>query len=302
MKRDPGVDVVRGVAVLSMFIAHFAPSDGPFKLLMLSEFLTAPLFALLVGVGAQLGRNRSSARSTLVRAGVLIALGLWLQRLSTQIVEVLLWLGLLTLVCWALVRLSTTGVAVVATVLYALGPVLHERLIGDGRLIVMILAADPVDRLTDFIVWAGAGILVVRLVKRRVVVGITALLATAALFALDKAGVASLDPYSGTYQQNAFSALLSVAVFCGASVLLGRVWALAAVGGMSLSLYVAQFLVDWAYLATQPVGTFDDSWAIVAAMILGSVAAAVAWHLRFGSLRSRFRRGPLEGLVGMLGG
>jgi hypothetical protein len=40
--RDLGVDVARGVAVFSMFVAHFAPSAGPGGVLILSEYLTAP--------------------------------------------------------------------------------------------------------------------------------------------------------------------------------------------------------------------------------------------------------------------
>ena len=46
------MDAARGVAVISMFVAHTAPSNGTADVLYLSEFLTFPLFALLVGVGA----------------------------------------------------------------------------------------------------------------------------------------------------------------------------------------------------------------------------------------------------------
>lgn len=40
-------DLARGVAVVSMLVAHTAPVGG---ILNLSEFLTAPLFAMIVGV------------------------------------------------------------------------------------------------------------------------------------------------------------------------------------------------------------------------------------------------------------
>ncbi|CAM4123694.1 hypothetical protein [Helcobacillus massiliensis] len=48
-----------------MVIAHTAPSDGPARILITSEFLTAPLFALLVGAG--------TGRTEPVRAAVRIA-------------------------------------------------------------------------------------------------------------------------------------------------------------------------------------------------------------------------------------
>ena len=48
------VDVARGLALVSMFLAHAAPSGGPGGALHLTEFLTAALFAALVGVGAAL--------------------------------------------------------------------------------------------------------------------------------------------------------------------------------------------------------------------------------------------------------
>ena len=55
MTRRADVDVVRAVVLVSMYVAHVAPSSGPGRVLELSEYLTMPLFALLVGVGAQLG-------------------------------------------------------------------------------------------------------------------------------------------------------------------------------------------------------------------------------------------------------
>lgn len=55
-------DAARGVAVLSMFVAHVAPGGG---VILLSEFLTAPLFALLVVVSLTFSwRNRRMAALT----------------------------------------------------------------------------------------------------------------------------------------------------------------------------------------------------------------------------------------------
>ncbi|WP_447646028.1 hypothetical protein [Nocardioides zeae] len=49
--RDLGIDAARGLALVSMFVAHFAPTAGPGGVLDLSEYLTAPLFAFLIGWG-----------------------------------------------------------------------------------------------------------------------------------------------------------------------------------------------------------------------------------------------------------
>ena len=51
-RRDARVDMLRGLALVSMFVAHCAPDDGPFRLAALTEFATAPLFALLIGISA----------------------------------------------------------------------------------------------------------------------------------------------------------------------------------------------------------------------------------------------------------
>ena len=49
-QRFVGVDLARGLAVVFMIFAHTSPSaiDIP------TEYLTAPLFALLIGVGLEL--------------------------------------------------------------------------------------------------------------------------------------------------------------------------------------------------------------------------------------------------------
>ncbi|MCS6710799.1 hypothetical protein JSY14_01715 [Brachybacterium sp. EF45031] len=53
------IDLARTLAIAMMFTAHVAPSDGPARILLATEFLTAPLFALLVGAAAQLAHDRA---------------------------------------------------------------------------------------------------------------------------------------------------------------------------------------------------------------------------------------------------
>ena len=85
-KRDLTIDAARGTALVSMFIAHAAPSGGPGDVLNLSEFLTAALFATLVGAGAQQSAwHRTPWAVTIVRGGSLIGVGLLLHELGAQV-------------------------------------------------------------------------------------------------------------------------------------------------------------------------------------------------------------------------
>ena len=82
--RDVGVDALRGVALVSMFVAHTAPVTRFSAFDDLSEYLTYPLFADLVGMGAALGRGRRSDPA--VR-------GLLIERLDTSVNIILVYLS-----------------------------------------------------------------------------------------------------------------------------------------------------------------------------------------------------------------
>ena len=113
-ERRTDVDVVRFLALVAMYVAHVAPVPGPAHVLELSEYLTMPLFALLVGVGAQLGSRRpgpATGRPRLVRALALVVLGLALELAEAQVVIVLVHLGVLVLVAALLARLPDLLVA-----------------------------------------------------------------------------------------------------------------------------------------------------------------------------------------------
>lgn len=323
--RDLGVDVARGVAVISMYVAHVAPSDGPGQVLLLSEFLTAPLFALLVGVGAELSAQRPRRsrawRSALVRGGVLLGLGVWLASLPSQILIVLVWLGVLTWVMAGVARLPSALVAGIGALGLVAGP-LWQRDVSAwwarsidayggpdapgvrvlGAVLDVVLINDAY-RLVAFVGYACLGVLAVRHLRARAVpLAVTSLGAAAALFALDKVGGVPLDPYAGTWQETAFVAVLALATLAGSWVVADRwqgapVEALARVGGMALTLYVLHVLATIAYLRTEPVSGRDDSWPLLAGLVIGSLALAWLWHLALG--RTRFRRGPIEGLVGL---
>jgi uncharacterized membrane protein len=175
-----------------MFVAHTAPSDGPGNLLELSEYLTAPLFATLIGMGLSLGWRRFHARAdggygrflagVAVRAVALVVIGLLLERLSTQVVFVqviivLVHLGVLMLVAAPLVRLPSSVVAAVGVFFVVLGSVLGSVLsqrpilysgFAEGHLghlnpaRALDIAAFGPYRLTYLLAWACLGIVLAR--------------------------------------------------------------------------------------------------------------------------------------------
>lgn len=308
-----------------MYVAHVAPSDGPGQVLLLSEFLTAPLFALLVGVGAELSARRPRRshawRSALVRGAVLLGIGVWLASLPSQILIVLVWLGVLTWVMAGVARLPSALVAGIGILGLAAGPLWQRdvatwwarSLEGYGGLdapgvrvmgaVLDVVLINDAYRLVAFVGYACLGVLAVRLLRERAVPTAGAALGlAAALFALDKLGAAPLDPYAGTWQETAFVAVLALATLASCWVIVDRwqgapVLALARVGAMALTLYVLQVLATVAYLRTEPASGRDDSWALLAALVVGSFALAWVWDRLLGG--TRLRRGPIEGLVGL---
>lgn len=308
-----------------MYVAHVAPSDGPGQVLLLSEFLTAPLFALLVGVGAELSARRPRRshawRSALVRGAVLLGIGVWLASLPSQILIVLVWLGVLTWVMAGVARLPSALVAGIGILGLAAGPLWQRdvatwwarSLEGYGGLdapgvrvmgaVLDVVLINDAYRLVAFVGYACLGVLAVRLLRERAVpLAVASLAAAAALFALDKVGGVPLDPYAGTWQETAFVAVLALATLASCWVIVDRwqgapVLALARVGAMALTLYVLQVLATVAYLRTEPASGRDDSWALLAALVVGSFALAWVWDRLLGG--TRLRRGPIEGLVGL---
>ena len=131
-RRLDGLDAARGLAVVSMLVAHLCPVGGVFNV---SEYLTAPLFAVIIGIsmGVQLTERRPPgvvpARQP-QRGLVLIVLGVLLQAIYAQIDVVLPYLGVLVIVLAPLalllhrVPVLTVGIA---GALAVVGPIVVER-------------------------------------------------------------------------------------------------------------------------------------------------------------------------------
>lgn len=326
LTRELGVDLARGVAVVSMFVAHTAPGAGPGGVLMLSEFLTFPLFALLVGAGAELGARALGVvphgLASLVRAAALLALGWALAQAGAHVVVVLAPLGVLTLLCWLVSRLPTTAVVAVGLAAGLLAPWtirasrdwwLELALAGDARALwwsdLLVSTSYPQAVL---LLCGCVGIVVTRLLLPRdgapapaaLLGGLLAgtLLVAGGLAAARLTGRVELVAYETTWPEELFVVALATGTYVaclafprwsGARVLAPLAW----VGAMTLTVYSLH--VGWLAWWSRGLfpGTPDDAWGNVVGMTLGALVVAGAW--RAARLPAPWTRGPLEGLVGL---
>ena len=119
-------DVLRGVALLAMLIAHAVPflPERPAALAVVManiNDLASPLFALVMGVSAQLVLQRTVRSGIpfmlfqqIIRGMILIGLGMILSEWGTWVAIVLSYLGVLLIVGAPLLFLSSRWLAVVA--------------------------------------------------------------------------------------------------------------------------------------------------------------------------------------------
>ena len=318
-RRHVGVDVVRGLALLSMFVAHAAPFE-PGDLLQLSDFLTAALFATLVGVGAGM-RPWSGPWGLLpsfLRGLALVVVGLLLEDAGSQVVVILVYLGVLTWVMALLRPAPNWLLAVLAVYMGVVSPWLQNS--WSGEYVDLLIAGNTLQarvlevvfvgmyyRVTTLMVWAILGMLAARLflrqgglgtTRRQLGLGAVALSAAAVMFLVLHRGMGrvELEPYSGTIAEIVFNAFFALGVLLLGAAATGLVekgvgW-LADMGRMSLTIYSLQVL--WlAYLGRVVLdGRPDDGWWTLASLVLGAVALAVTWSAVTPS--GTPARGPLE--------
>lgn len=120
-------DVLRGVAIVAMLIAHAVPMipDVPrglgFAMANVNS-LASPLFALVMGMSAQIVRSRNDrlwrmlVQQTL-RGAALIALGVWMATWGSWVAVVLQYLGVLLIVGAPLLLLGTRALILVTAVI-----------------------------------------------------------------------------------------------------------------------------------------------------------------------------------------
>jgi len=162
-QRLPVPDVLRGIAIIAMLIAHAArfypdaPKPVQFAVGNIND-LASPLFALVMGMSAQLTWNASSRGGlTLLqqalRGAVLIVLGIWLASWGTWVMVVLAHLGLLLIIGVPLLRLRTAWVASAALLVV----LVSEPLNAFARTQTWIYTADPVTRFfADLVALGGS--------------------------------------------------------------------------------------------------------------------------------------------------
>lgn len=297
------------------------------RILITSEFLTAPLFALLMGVGAELAQQRRPRRPLapeFVRAAALFGIGWGLMHSRAQVAIVLAHLAVLAILCLPLSRFRTRPLALTGVLFAALAftfPKLYAR--GWHPEIIGPLGGQEPYRLTAFVLYAIAGMLLVRALRspwgeRAGGVWIAAIIALgtmgALLIATNLTGIVEVHAYDGTVPETLGNLAGSVGIVLllwaifelgpGRRLPAGVRALLAAPGQMALTLYVVQVGVLHAY-EVRTNNARDDSWTMLAALMGVSLGLTVVWFVLVRTPLARrwpgaLRRGPLEGVIGGL--
>ncbi|KQO61387.1 heparan-alpha-glucosaminide N-acetyltransferase domain-containing protein [Curtobacterium sp. Leaf261] len=324
-----GIDLARALAVLGMIVVHVGNPPEAFHLLRpetwgaVVQGRSSTVFALLAGVSLALmtggstphvgARLRTDRARIALRAGIIAVIGVGLVLLGTQAIVILPVYGVVFLIALPALRwrrrtlLIVAGVAallaVPASILTAVG------LLGVPPMIGAVIGTYP---LVTFLAYVLVGVAVGRsdLSSVRVQRGLLGLGVVLALMAYSVGGL--LAPIGGRSSHGGLVEILltprthssslvdvvgtigvALAVVGLGSLVAGRggrwLRPLVAVGSMPLSLYAGHILVIAIVNAVVGGRGWDGAlagWLFV----LGAVVVAVLW-------RSRFRRGPLEGVI-----
>lgn len=330
-----GIDVARGLAMLGMVVVHYVWADGEAgpvaALARAMDGRSMPLFMLLGGVGVVLVSRRAAHpdRGLVIRAVILMALGLILHETTERIAIVLQFYGLLFLVAPLLRRLPTWALAASAVATTVVGAVTFQ-VVGSPRQVTSLdvllegwpglrsLLFDGYYPFFPVFGFFAVGLVVghLDLRDRRVATGLVAvgaalwvgtwvlaeaLTAVAGAAPGDEAADGSfhaarlLDGH-GHSQMPVWvlsAAGTSLAVL-GLSLLVaerfaGAVRSLAVVGTMALTFYVYQALATQIFPSPTTTGPARE-WASVAELYVSFVVIAELW-------KRRFRSGPLEALL-----
>jgi uncharacterized membrane protein YeiB len=324
ISRQFWLDLARGLAVVSMIVAHTSPWGGLWNV---SEYLTAPLFAYLVGVSLHLAWVKSPqpywqfVLANVLRGLLLVVLGELLQPVYWSIIVVLQTLGVLTIVLAPvvplLVRRRWTACAL-SLAFALLSPVAMEaarvwrRSVAEvprGVWLVDVLAAGQAYRVTTFIALSAAGIAMTPWLLRRpagrasgAVPSIVLLGLSAVAYIVGKATSIGADAYSGTTPEIVGAVLLCAAVTSGAGWLVEALGAdraerwlgpLAATGRMALSAYTLQILALATVVRLWSLNG-DDHWATMTGITALCITVSWAWL-------KAVPIGPLEALLRLPG-
>ncbi|NQX29710.1 DUF418 domain-containing protein [Microbacteriaceae bacterium VKM Ac-2854] len=322
-----GLDIARGSAIVGMFAAHVAPTQGE----QLWDGRSSVLFATLAGVslglmtgGAQPGRQRlRNTVSVLLRGVFLVLLGVLLIALGTPIAVILPHYGLMFIVAAAFLYAPRWLLALLVLAFAVLGPIAVDAITEQGNLLLTgvdawtsFIAAEPFTWLTRYypmpswLAYVAVGLLLARCDVRSASTQAAMILgggaAALAGYTAGRAigGDVFVEAHSSTTAELFGAGGVAVAVIgalCWLSESAPRgfrapalriLTPLSASGSMPLTIYSVQLVVLALYLTGYPnIYDFDAwrSWTLLAALVLGSFAFALLW--------SRVsRQGPLEWL------
>ncbi|MFJ4166431.1 acyltransferase family protein [Microbacterium sp. NPDC089698] len=320
-------DVLRGVAIVAMLIAHanpllpHLPVAVKFAIANVND-LASPLFALVMGMSAQLVWNSSRRVSTTllqqaIRGIVLIALGLWMLTWGSWVVIVLPALGMLLIVGAPLLLLGSRALAVVLAIVVVVGAPLNEWARGQvpqilsSHIVVQQLADWTVlghsYRLTNLLPFFLLGALLLRSGLRRDRTMWTMLAIAPFAYAvrpiLEK-GLHQPADVSGSYPDTlhdvglvfvAYAAIVLLAELPRRSAVVDGTFApLRSWGQLALSLYLLHVWIValWARSIGWPTANLPVAWASV---VLVPLAVAWLWWRLVGT-------GPVEWLMGAVSG
>ena len=320
-------DVLRGIAILAMLIAHANPLlpqlPGALRFVISNvNDLASPLFALVMGISAQLVWNTSRRVSAtllqqVLRGIVLIALGLWMLTWGSWVVIVLPALGVLLIVGAPLLLLGSRALAVVLAIVVVVGAPLNELARGQiaqilsSNIVVQQLADWTVlghsYRLTNLLPFFLLGALLLRSGLRRDrtmwIMLAVAPFAYAVRPVLEK-GLHQPAAVSGSYPDTlhdvglvfvAYAAIVLLAELPRRGAVLDGVFApLRIWGQLALSLYLLHVWIVslWARSIGWPAVNMPLAWASV---VLLPLAVAWLWWRFVGT-------GPVEWLMGAVSG
>lgn len=324
-------DVLRGLAIVAMLVAHGVPimMDVPEPVavatLLLND-LASPLFALVMGISAQLVLDRPGAPrgvvtvQQFVRGGILVVLGVWLSTWGSWVAIVLSYLGVTLIVGALLLLLATRWVIGAAAVLLVVSQPLIAAL---NEAFAPLIAAVPHAAIPAQWISLGGHYRLVNLLPMFLIGAVLlrrglpatprALTAIAAFglvaFSADQVVVTltGAPSASGTWADGARDLGLVAFAYVGVTTLANvrhpgarRIVAavflpLRACGSVALSLYVLQIaLIAW--WASQGIGWQGDNHPVLWLILVpGLMVVGTLWW-RFVGL------GPLEWLLGLTTG
>ena len=334
--RLAGIDAARALAFGGMLLAHFAASRRPGDQGWLqavdnaADGRAAPLFCLLLGVGAGLLAARGTSDLAFVRRGlVLFALGLLVWPLMDHVYLILPHYGILLALFPLVRRLPTRALLPLAGVLFlipsvvvaAMGdaglrsagqPSSYGDLLDAGTMLRQIVwtGGYPLVGWAGFVLvgaWVvrlrlGDGMTQWQLFAGGVAVAITQPLLAAGFAAFDGLPILDSSAHSNQTAWYVVAAATAVAVIAACLILARRtaelVRPLVPLGQLALSAYLAHLLLGeavvfpWLDLNAPALAV----QVTVAVAVFAAFAAAAAWW------RTEHRRGPVEGVVRALAG